>query len=166
MRESDYLMPSGELLHKLKNVPTLSAFDTEDLQILILYSKIRQYDPEELIIEEGKRDTWLFFIISGKVKIVKKGRELAVLDQVGDIFGEMGIIEDSVRSASVYAVDETVCMAANASDVDRLSGADKFAFGYVLYRLFSQFLANRLRLTTEKLIEEIGEGVDFNFNWK
>ena len=166
MRESEYLIPSGDLLHKLKNVPTLSPFDAEDLQVLILYSKIRQYAPEERIIEEGKRDTWLFFIISGKVKIVKKGRELAVLDRIGDIFGEMGIIEDSVRSASVYAVDETVCLAANAMDVDRLSGTDKFAFGYVLYRLFSQCLATRLRLTSEKLIEEIGEGVDFNFEWK
>lgn len=92
--------------------------------------------------------------------------DLTVLDEVGDIFGEMGVIEDSVRSASVYAVDETVCLAANASDVDRLSGHDEFAFGYVLYRLFSQFLANRLRLTKEKLIEEIGEGVDFALDWK
>ena len=166
MRESDYLMPSGELLHRLKNIPTLSPFDKEDLQILILHSKIRQYAPEERIIEEGRRDTWLFFIINGKVKVVKRGRELAVLDQVGDIFGEMGIVEDSVRSASVYAAEETVCLAANAMDVDRLSGADKFAFGYVLYRLFSQCLAHRLRRTTERLIEEIGEGVDFNFEWK
>jgi len=166
MRESEYLIPNGDLLKKLKNVPTLSIFDAQDLHILIRYSKIRHYDPDERIIKEGKRDTWLFFIISGKVKIVKKRKEVAVLDQVGDIFGEMGIIEDSVRSATVYAVDNTVCLAANAMDVDTLSGTDKFAFGYVLYRLFSQFLANRLRITTEKLIEETGEGVDFNFEWK
>jgi CRP/FNR family transcriptional regulator, cyclic AMP receptor protein len=166
MRESEYLIPNGDLLKRLKKVPTLSIFDSQDLQILIRYSKIRHYDSDERIIQEGKRDTWLFFIISGKVNIVKKKKTVAVLDQVGDIFGEMGIIEDSVRSASVYAVEDTVCLAANAMDVDTLSGTDKLAFGYVLYRLFSQFLANRLRFTTEKLIEETGEGVDFNFEWK
>ena len=166
MRESDYLIPKEDLLKKLKNVPTLSPFRDEDLQILIRYSKIRQYDPDELIIKEDSHDTWLFFLFSGKVKIVKKGKSLAILKQTGDIFGEMGIIEDSVRSASVYAVDETVCLAANASDVDTLSGSDRFAFGYVLYRLFSQFLAKRLRRTTEKLIKETDEGIDLTFEWK
>ena len=70
MRESEYLIPSGDILNRLKNVPTLSSFKTVDLQILIQYSKIQKYDPEEIIIEEGKRDTWLFFIISGKVKSI------------------------------------------------------------------------------------------------
>jgi len=166
MRESEYLIPKDDLLRKLKSVPTLSPFKDEDLQILILYSKIRQYDPNELIIKEDSQDAWLFFLISGKVKITKKGKDIALLEQPGDIFGEMGIIEDSVRSASVYAVNETVCLAANASDVDTLSGSDRHAFGYVLYRLFSQFLAKRLRLTTEKLIKETDEGVDLTFEWK
>ncbi|RJQ49529.1 MAG: cyclic nucleotide-binding domain-containing protein [Desulfobacteraceae bacterium] len=158
MRESEFLIPSGDLLGKIRNVPTLSGFRSEDLKILIRYSKVRLYEPEERIIEEGGRDTWLFFMIHGKVKIVKNGTELAVLDKAGDIFGEMGMIEHSARSASAYAVEETVCLAFNAADVDTLTGKNRLAFGYVLYRLFSQCLATRLRLTTEKLIEAAGAG--------
>ena len=129
----------------------------------------KTYDEGEVIFNEDSMEDGLFIIISGSVETSKtvQGRRFVIETlQPGDIFGEMGIIEDSVRSASVYAVEETVCLAANAMDVDRLSGTDKFAFGYVLYRLFSQCLANRLRSTSEKLIEEIGEGVDFNFEWK
>ena len=166
MRESEYLLPKEDLLKRLKSVPTLMPFKDEDLQVLIRYSKIRQYDPDEVIIKEDSHDSWLFFLISGKVKITKAEKDIAVLEQTGDIFGEMGIIEDSVRSASVYAVDETVCLAANASDVDTLSGSDRYAFGYVLYRLFSQFLTKRLRRTTERLIKETDEGVDLTFEWK
>ena len=119
-----------------------------------------------MIIKEDHHDTWLFFLISGMIRITKKGKHIATLEKTGDIFGEMGIIEDSVRSASAYAIEDTVCLAANASDVDTISGSDRHAFGYVLYRLFSQFLAKRLRLTTEKLIQETDEGVDLTFEWK
>jgi CRP-like cAMP-binding protein len=166
MRESEYLIPKDDLLKRLKGVPTLSHFEDEDLQVLIRYSKIRQYDSGDAIIKEDHHDTWLFFLISGVVRITKKGKDIATLNKTGDIFGEMGIIEDSVRSASAFAVEDTVCLAANASDVDTISGSDRYAFGYVLYRLFSQFLAKRLRLTTEKLIQETEEGVDLTFEWE
>ena len=48
MRESEYLIPKDDLLNRLKSVPTLSPFEDEDLQVLIRYSKIRQYDPGDV----------------------------------------------------------------------------------------------------------------------
>ena len=166
MRESDYLKADSDLMRKLKTIPTLIPFKEEDLEVLVLHSKIRTYEEEEVIFEEGSNDRWLFFMISGKVRVVKQGKELATMACLGDIFGEMGIIDGSARSASVYAVEETNCLAANASDVDNLSGSDRVTFGYVLYRLFSQILANRLRLANEHLIEKSEEGEDLNFEWK
>ena len=87
------------------------------------------------------------------MRIEKDRKELTVLDRGGDIFGEMGVIDGSARSASAYAVDKAVCLATDFSYIDRLSGNDKMAFGYMLYRIFSESLANRLRLTTEELIK-------------
>ena len=65
----------------------------------------------------------------------------------------MGVIDGSARSASVYAIDETVCLAIDASYIDRLSGNGKLAFCYILFRVFAECLANRLRLTDEELIK-------------
>ena len=166
MRESDYLKADSDLMRKLKTIPTLIPFKEEDLEVLVLHSKLRTYEEEEIIFEEGSYDSWLFFIISGKVRVVKRGKELAVMERLGDIFGEMGIIDGSARSASVYAVEQTVCLAANASDVDNLSGSDRVTFGYILYRLFSQILADRLRSANEELIKKTEDGEDLNFEWK
>lgn len=104
-------------------------------------------------MEEGSYDCWIYFLISGKVRIVKQGKELSILRRKGDVFGEMGVIDGSARSASVYAVDETVCLATDASYLDRLSGNDKLAFGYILFRVFAEVLASRLRFTNQELIE-------------
>ena len=166
MRESEYLDGSTKLINKLKGIPTLSAFTKEDLQVLIRFSKLRTYESGELIIKEGSYDSWLYFIISGSVKVVNQGVDIAVMENLGDIFGEMGIVSETARSASVFAMEEAVCLAANASDVKNLTGRDKHAFGYVLYRLFAQILADRLRLTNKKLVKLKGEGEDVKFEWK
>ena len=153
MIESDYLKDSINFFEKLRKMPTLDAFSEKDLKGLLELSKIRKYKPGDLILEEGQYDCWIYFLITGKVRVVKHDEDLSVLGRTGDVFGEMGIIDGSPRSASIYAVDETVCLATDASYIDRLSGNDKIAFSYILYRIFSEILANRLRLTNEELIK-------------
>ena len=153
MRESDYLKDNVNFFEQLRKMPTLDSFSKKDLKGLLELSKIRKYEPGELILEEGLSDNWIYFLVSGKLRIVKHDEDLSVLRRTGDIFGEMSIIDGSPRSASVYAVDETVCLATDASYIDRLSGNDKNAFSSILYRIFSELLANRLRLTSEELMK-------------
>lgn len=92
MIESDYLKDNSTLTQKLRQIPTLELFDEKDLQGALQLSKIRKYKPGELILEEGSYDNWIYFLVSGKVRIVKHGEELSVLRRKGDVFGEMGII--------------------------------------------------------------------------
>lgn len=152
MIESSYLKESSALIEKLRQIPTLELFDEKDLQGALQLSKMRKYEPGELILEEGSHDNWIYFLVSGKVRIVKYGKQLTVLSRRGDVFGEMGVIDGSARSASVYAVDETVCLATDASYVDRLSGKDRVSFCCVLYHVYAEILASRLRLTSDELV--------------
>jgi CRP-like cAMP-binding protein len=152
MIESDYLKDNNALIRKLKQIPTLELFNQENLEGALRLSKIREYEPGELILEEGSYDNRIFFIVSGNVRIEKDGKELTILTRVGDVFGEMGVIDGSARSASAYALNKVVCLATDISYIDRLSGNNKVAFGYILYRIFAESLANRLRLTNQELI--------------
>lgn len=153
MIESDYLKDNINYFEKLGTIPSLADFSEKDLKGLLELSKIRKYEPGELILEEGFFDCWIYFLVSGKIRVIKHDEGLSVLKRTGDVFGEMGIIDGSPRSASVYAVDTTVCLATDASYIDRLSGNDKTVFSCILYRIFSEILANRLRLTSEELIK-------------
>jgi CRP-like cAMP-binding protein len=153
MIESDYLKDNTEIIRKLKRIPTLEPFDERGLDGALDLSKIRKYGPGEMILKEGSYDNWIYILISGSVKIAKEGKELNVLKRVGDVFGEMGMIDGSAKSASAYAVDETVCLATDASYIDRLSGKDRIGFCYILFRVFAEILASRLRVTTDELIK-------------
>ena len=153
MLESEYLKNNVEILQKLKKIPTLIPFDQKNLKGLLKLSKIRQFEPEEIIIEEGSFDNWIYFLVSGKVQVLKQGKVISVLDRTGDIFGEMGVIDGAARSATVQAVDPAVCLATDASYIDRLSGKDRIAFCYILFRVFSEILADRLRITSNELVQ-------------
>ena len=68
----------------------------------------------------------------------------------------MGALDSSRRSASAHALTDTVCLATDIFYIEKLTGNDKLAFGYVLYRLLAEILSRRLRQTTEALMRAKG----------
>lgn len=146
------LQNHDELIQKVKMMATFRSFEKKDFYRILNFSRIREYQPGETILEEGSFDNWIFFIISGKVRVVRHDREIGVLSRTGDIFGEMGIIDGSARSASVSALEKTICLATDISFMDRLTGEDRLAFTAILYQLLAELLAVRLRTTSEELV--------------
>ncbi len=157
MSEPKILMENRHLIDLIKTIPIFEPFTEQELNNLLKMSKITQYRTGECIIKEGTSDTWVYFIISGQVSITKKGKKVALLQRKGDLFGEMGAINSSFRSASAHAAVKTVCLATDIFYSKTLSGNDKTAFGYVLYRIFSEILAHRLRITTNALLKAQGK---------
>jgi len=156
MLESKYLKDNIENIQKLLAIPALRNFETKSLQKLLRLSKIREYEDAEQIIKEGDLDPWLYFLLSGKLRISKEGIEIISIDKKGEIFGEMRIIDSMKRSASVYAVGKTICLAVDTSAKNRISDQDtmdsKLDFLLLLYRIFAEYMSIRLRVTNEELI--------------
>ena len=156
MLESRYLKDNIENIQKLLGIPALKNFETKSLGKLLRLSKIHEYEDGERIIKEGDRDPWLYLLLSGKIKITKEGLEIGTIDKKGEIFGEMRIIDSMSRSASVFAVGQTICLAVDTSAKKRMSlGSsedEKLDFLLLLYRIFAEFMSIRLRATNEELI--------------
>ena len=157
MIESKYLKENLENIQKLMTIPALKNFETRSLGKLLRLSKVRQYEDGERIIQEGDLDPWLYFLLSGKIRISKESLDIGTIDRKGEIFGEMRIIDSLSRSASVYAVGQTICLAVDTSAKDRLSSDDsvdeRLDFLLLLYRIFAEYMSIRLRLTNDELIK-------------
>ena len=164
MKETDYLVGNFKIAEDLKIIPVFEPFTQDELQTLLSMSKLRRYKAGETIIQEGNLDSWVYFLVSGKAEITQKEKTLAVIDRPGDIFGEMRFIDNAPRSAAATAKVETVCIAVDGDYVDKLSSKDKVTFGYILYRVISEILVERLRRTTKELMALKGKkGISF---WK
>jgi CRP/FNR family transcriptional regulator, cyclic AMP receptor protein len=156
MKESKNLIDTRNLAIDLKELPVFKPIAQENLQHLLRMSRFRIYKPGEVIIEEGSLDNWIYFLVYGKVRLVKHNREISVLTEGGDLFGEMRFIDDAPRSASAYADGDTVCLALDTAYVEQLSGEDKLSLGYVLYRILAGILAEKLREATQELMASKG----------
>ena len=157
MLESRYLKDNIENIQKLMTIPALRNFETRSLTKLLKLSKIREYEDRELIIQEGDSDSYLYFLLQGKVQILKEGLGIGTIDKSGEIFGEMHIIDTMSRSASVKAVGKTVCLAVDTAARKRLKTDDNsldasLDFVLLLYRIFAEYMSIRLRLTNEELV--------------
>lgn len=97
---------------ELPTIPLFSDLPKNAFIQLMEQMHMRSMLPEEAIISEGDVGDSMFIISSGRVKITKTaetGVEI-VLAHLGDgaFFGEMALISQSPRSASVIAEEETV----------------------------------------------------------
>ena len=93
----------------LKSVPLFSAFTEQQLVTLLNYVQHRSYPRNVFVIQAGDETDSLYVILSGKVKVLipdDQGREV-ILSVMGphDFFGEMGILDDQPRSASVSTLE-------------------------------------------------------------
>lgn len=93
----------------LKSVPLFSAFTEHQLTTLLNYVQHRSFPRNVFVIQAGDETDSLYVILSGKVKVLipdDQGREV-ILSVMGphDFFGEMGILDDQPRSASVATLE-------------------------------------------------------------
>ncbi len=77
------------------------------------FSDSEFYEAGEVIIEEGQSDETIYVIRSGEVEVSHNGEALATLG-VGDIVGEMALIDNMPRSATVTALSDTVVVPVNS----------------------------------------------------
>jgi CRP/FNR family cyclic AMP-dependent transcriptional regulator len=95
----------------LAAVPLFAHLDRQTIKSLAEQGKSRSYHPGEVIVSEGNRATALYIIVSGKVEVGRSQVEGPVGDLgPGDFFGELALIEDHPRTATVRAVTETTCL--------------------------------------------------------
>lgn len=141
-----------EILSILRRMPALEGAGEDELHGVLSLSRLETFEPGEAIIREGQYDNWIYFLIAGKVSIQKSGDQIGILQTRGDIFGEMGIIDGSPRSASICALERSTVLAMDVSYMDRLKGEQGVAFRCVLYQAFAEILAVRLRKADDRLI--------------
>ena len=108
----------------------------------------------DIIIEEGTKGSSAYIILSGAVEVVKKSGEkeitMATLGQ-GQVFGEMGLIEDRPRSATVKAVTEIRVRRIDREDFNELLRTKPSVLIPIMKSLFE-----RLRHATD-MLAEMGE---------
>jgi CRP/FNR family cyclic AMP-dependent transcriptional regulator len=139
------VIPSAGLsLVVLRNVPLFSGLEESELERLARVAGRRRVGRSEQVVRAGETADALLIMLTGRAKVTnfdEEGREviLAWLGP-GEFFGEMGLIDDSPRSANVIAVENCELMVLGKQEFQRCM-KDNFQVAQKLM----QILVRRLR---------------------
>lgn len=98
----------GAPVDALRPVPLFADLDDEELAQVALLFKERHFASGETVIKEGAEGAAFFLIESGEARVSVHGSERASLGP-GDYFGEIALIDEDVRSATIAAATDLVC---------------------------------------------------------
>ena len=139
----------------LSRVSIFALMKKDDLKRIAALAQEYFYQKGDVIIREGDRDGRLFVIVNGMVDVVKglgseNEKRLATLGPYS-YFGEMALIDDLVRSASVKANEETQLLS-----LDHLNLKKEIEKYPALAIELLQMLSRRIRAIEKTMINTLG----------
>lgn len=97
------------MLAYLKKVPIFGTLPARELELIARSVKERVYEPGTVIVKQGEEGVGFFLIADGRVEVTHDGRRLRDMGP-GEFFGEMALMEERIRTATVTAKDRTRCL--------------------------------------------------------
>jgi putative nucleotidyltransferase with HDIG domain len=145
---------SDGILKLLQQVPFLEPLTPQQRAAVASGAVLREYGPGTDIVREGSRGEGIFIIESGQVIVYKQLNgeviELARLDTGDFFFGEIALLEDAPRSASVRADTQVRVLEIPRSGFNHLL-AENPDIALAVMRTLSR----RLRETDQRMIEDL-----------
>ncbi len=103
-------MAAKPSLQQLAQVPLFAGLKERNLKMLSESLRERSFAEGETIAAEGKSGVGFFVIAEGEASVSVDGKERAIL-RAGDHFGELALIDDGSRTATVTATTPLHCYA-------------------------------------------------------
>ncbi len=146
-----------EMLDFLRGSPLFCSLSKRELRGIAAIVHKRSYQEEEYVFRKGQPGAAMFIIRSGEVEVIDHdGRDhdttIATLGPDA-FFGELALLDDSPRSASVRASASTEIIAFFRTDLERLLAAFP-QIGMQVYRSLALIIGNRLKKSNAQLFNQ------------
>lgn len=138
-------LTDDERLAWLREVPLFRGGAEPSLAALAARTSEVTFEPGQTIVQQGQVGNGLFVLVAGTARVTTGDTELAHLGP-GDVIGELSVIDQEPRVATVMADAPVTCLALASWDLLALVDSDP-----QLARNLLAELARRLRATNAKV---------------
>lgn len=151
-RDASAFLGPDQVREKLRAVALFQGLDGRDLEQILAISESVLVEKGEHVFEEGDRGDHFYILVRGAVELRKAGgdgaKKLAVL-RAGQAFGEMALLNQTPRSASAYAVENTYMLSVSRAAFGEMLGGDSLAVR-LLRNLSKSLWATSVRLASKQ----------------
>jgi CRP-like cAMP-binding protein len=154
MKEYAYIHEEGQLPAPLSSVPFLNSFTEDQLDEVLNSSSLLQCDAGDTIIREGSIDSRIYILLNGELEVKVAGKKVALISRVGDVFGELALVNQDKRAASVIAGSRALCLAVDQKFLQDIHPREEDpAFHAALFEFVARLVAKKLDATSRRLAE-------------
>lgn len=147
----EYPEQIDEAIQLVEATPYFRTVDNKLLREIFLKAWIFEVGTAEFLIrEKNKSDRMVYILLDGEFDVYAGEKFILKIDQPGNTIGEMAVISPNTpRSADVIAVYPSRVVAIESSFLDR-EEPDSQKLATAFFRMFSNILAEKLRITTDR----------------
>jgi CRP-like cAMP-binding protein len=109
-------MPHEEFLAR---VPIFSGCTPEEVAAIAAVAQESFYDAGQIVVTQGTPGQAFYLVMEGRVEYLRDGSVLGSFGP-GEFFGEMSLLDEAPRSATVRAVEPTGCLMLSSWDFKAL----------------------------------------------
>jgi CRP-like cAMP-binding protein len=103
----------------LARVPIFANCTAEEVKAISGVAQEGYFQPGQIIVTQGTPGQAFYLMLSGRVEILRDGVSLGAFGP-GDFFGEMSLLDQAPRSATIRAIDHTSCLMLSSWDFKTL----------------------------------------------
>lgn len=103
-------MADTSALDYLRKAPIFKGLPARELEFIARSVKERIFEPGTVIVKQGDPGVGFFMIVDGRVEVIHDNHKIRDMGP-GEFFGEMALLEERIRTATVTATERTRCLA-------------------------------------------------------
>jgi predicted RND superfamily exporter protein len=136
-------------------IPLFAGLRPGQARIAVLMGQIKRFAPGEYIVRQGEQGNEMYVILQGSTQVLAgSGEQRKALMEMrrGDVFGEMALVRNNVRSADVVATGPVEALAVDEHFLRRL----QLRYPRIAAKVFlnlTRILSDRLQRMTEQYVQ-------------
>ncbi len=137
-------------------IPIFDSLKPDELKILIKYMNCIGFHEGDIIVKEGEKGNYVFFILEGQLEVIKEANEnqYATINVIGKgrSIGEMSMIDETPRSATLRAKTDLVLLRLTKDGFNTIM-QEHHEMGIKILKGMARLLSMNLRKTSSRLAD-------------
>jgi hypothetical protein len=137
-----------------RTIPLFAGLRPSQARIVVLMGNIKHFARDEFVVRQGEQGDEMYVIIRGRTEVfagIGEQRKALMEMRRGDVFGEMALVRQNVRSADVVAAEPLEVLAVDQHFLRRL----QLRYPRIAAKVFlnlTRIVSDRLQRMTEQFV--------------
>lgn len=156
------MLTEADKLQFLQKTELFAEIPEAELKSISQIANEVTYPADSLLFEEGDEGDSLYLIVDGKVSIIKAGTEVLFFDEKGYCLGEIALIDNKPRSATVKTVKPTQFLRITRNDFFNAMAREP-RIGSGMFRVLNEKIRRDLEIQMSAIRKEIAQEESMRF---